>query len=211
MPRQKKRTSQNKTYRIFDLYYPALITFIIFTIGNTLLQNVITDFSMENCLLIFLCLFIAIHLTGAYLRIEDWSKQGYPVSALISDCIDILCAVYICSAIVRYSSNPDMEISYLHLSIPFFIVSINQFMWFVFMRKFDIEAIFRICILFIGMLCISIIETCIHSKYSLIAIVSVIAILACLMIKNRSPKWFKKKSRHYRQIMHQKTHRTKTN
>ena len=187
-------------YRIFQLYYPSLMTFIIFTLADVLLQNLMTSYSLENFLYIFLCVFIAVHLTGSYLRIDDWSRERYPMSALISDCVDILIAIYICSSIARYSKTTD-EISYLHLSIPFFLVSINQFWWFVFMRKFDTPALLRISILFFSMATISIIESNIHTKYSLVAIVAVIIILACFMIWDKSPKWFDTLSIRLRKII----------
>lgn len=189
MQNPKKHSKDNISDRIFQLYYPALMTFIVFTIAGNLIQNVLKTCTLENILLLLLCVFIAIHLTGSYLRIDDWSKERYPVPELISDCIDILCAIYICSAIVRLS-DADEYISYLHLSIPFLIVSINQFWWFVFMRKFDIPALFRTCILFLGMVLVTVIETVVRTNNSLIAIVVIIAILAGLMILDKSPRWF---------------------
>lgn len=201
----KKDSNQNKTYRIFDLYYPALMTFIVFTIAENLMQNVLANCSLENVLLIVLCVFIAIHLTGSYLRIDDWSQDWYPISALISDCLDIMIAIYICSAIVRYSRSAD-DISYLHLSIPLLIVSINQFWWFVFMRKFDKPALLRISVLFIGMVCVTCVEVYEHSVCNLVTIVVVIAILACLMIWDKSPKWFDKLAIHLRKTISGRFH-----
>ncbi|MBQ3833516.1 MAG: hypothetical protein II815_10115, partial [Bacteroidales bacterium] len=82
--------------------------------------------------------------------------------------------------------------SYLNISAILVIVSVNQFIWFVFMRNFDVPAILRILILFIGMIVISFFEIWCHSIWNLLAVVILIAILALLRIINKAPDIFYK-------------------
>lgn len=187
MPHSLKDSDPKKVYKVFQLYYPALITFIVLTDLGDLLKNTLKKPSLENILLVLLCICISIYLTGSWLRVVD--RKEYPFEALLLDFLNILCVIYICSVSVQYSRT-GAEISYLHLSIPFLIVSVSRFFWFVFMHKIDKPALLRICILFVSMLSVSCIELFTHSQYSLVAIVFIIALLAVFMLWGWSPREF---------------------
>lgn len=180
--------------RIVYLYYPALMIFLVFTFADTLLRGIIHNYSVELLLYTVLWLFVAIQATFAYDRIRKVKPKNYPTAALLSDCLDIVLIVYICAAISGvYGRNETNELnSYLHLSIPFFLVSINQFSWFVIVRNFDIPAVFRLSILFIGMLAVTISENICHDFINLVAIVSIIVLLGILRAVNWAPGPFNK-------------------
>lgn len=180
--------------RIVYLYYPALMIFLVYTFADTLLRGIIHHFSIDVLLYTLLWLFVTIQATFAYIRIRNVKPKNYPVKALLSDCLDILLVVYICAAINGiYGRNETSELSsYLHLSIPFFILSINQFSWFVIVRNFDIPAVFRLSILFVGMLTIIVSEIVCHSFVNLVAVVIIIVLLGILRAVNKAPGSFGK-------------------
>ena len=168
------------------------MTFLVFTFADGLLRGIIQGFSFELFLYVILWLFLTIQATFAYLRIEETDPDRYPTKAMVSDCIDILIAIYICAAmggVFGRGTEYDLH-SYLHLSIPFLILSINQFLWFVFVKNFDIPAIFRIIILFSGMLVISISETINHNLWNLVAVVLLIVLLGIFRAINKAPALF---------------------
>ena len=177
--------------KIIKLYYPAMMVFFVFTFANDILKSITQSLSLENILFAILWAFTAIHITAAYFRIISLSIKEYSIKAFVSDCVDIACIVYLCSYIGALCSLPGNH-SYLNISAILVIVSVNQFIWFVFMRNFDVPAILRILILFIGMIVISFFEIWCHSIWNLLAVVILIAILALLRIINKAPDIFYK-------------------
>lgn len=180
--------------RIIYLYYPALMIFLVYTFAVRLLREIFQNPSVELVLYIVLWLFLTIQTTFAYIRIKNVPPQQYPMQALLSDCTDIIIAIYVCAAIggIGQGSNHIMN-TYLHLSIPFLILSVNQFCWFVIVRNFDIPAIFRICILFVGMLAVTISEGIYHSFWNLVVIVFLIVSLGILRAIDKAPNSFERK------------------
>lgn len=185
-------TKKNVYKRVIKLYYPALMVFLVFTFANNLLIGLMQNFCIDLLLYNLLWLFLAIQTTFAYVRIKEIETQDYSIKPFISDCIDVAIAVIVCAAIgSTYRETAYHELrSYLILSIPFMILAINQFAWFIMVRLFDIPAIFRICILFLGMLIISIFEIVHHDVWNLIAIVSMIVLLGVLRAINKAPRHF---------------------
>lgn len=181
------------TKHIINLYYPSLMTFLVFTFADGLLRGIIQGFTVEILLYVILWAFLTIQTTFAYTRLGEIEPEKYPIKALVSDCLDIIIVIYICAAIGGvFSRSEGYELtSYMHLSVPFIILAINQFSWFIIVRSFDIPAIFRICILFIGMLAISISEVINHSLLNLVAIVTLIVMFGVLRAINKSPKTFR--------------------
>ena len=179
--------------RIIYLYYPALMIFLVYTFAVRLLREIFQNPSVELVLYIVLWLFLTIQTTFAYIRIKNVPPQQYPMQALLSDCTDIIIAIYVCAAIggIGQGSNHIMN-TYLHLSIPFLILSVNQFCWFVIVRNFDIPAIFRICILFVGMLAVTISEGIYHSFWNLVVIVFLIVSLGILRAIDKAPNSFER-------------------
>ena len=173
------------TKRIINLYYPAMMVFFVFTLADNLLKKLVFDFSIETLLYVLLWFCMVIHITLARTRGIEWSDRDYPLSALIADMFDILCAIYLCSIIGGY--NNAVLSSYLYISVPYIVVSVAQFLWFVFMQSIDTPALFRIAILFGGMVGISISEIYCHSLCNLLLIVTLIAILVVLRIWNKFP------------------------
>lgn len=168
--------------------------FLVYTFAVRLLREIFQNPSVELVLYIVLWLFLTIQTTFAYIRIKNVPPQQYPMQALLSDCTDIIIAIYVCAAIggIGQGSNHIMN-TYLHLSIPFLILSVNQFCWFVIVRNFDIPAIFRICILFVGMLAVTISEGICHSFWNLVVIVFLIVSLGILRAIDKAPNSFERK------------------
>lgn len=183
---------ETTTKHIVDLYYPSLMTFLVFAFADNLLRGIIQKFSVELLLYTIMWIFLVIQTTFAYIHIKNVNPSNYPTKALVSDCLDIVIAIYVCAAIGGiYGRNEGSELtSYLHLSIPFLILSINQFTWFVIVREFNVPAIFRISILFCGMLAASISEAIGHNFWNLVIVVTLIALLGILRAINKAPEGF---------------------
>lgn len=183
---------KNKTKLIVNLYYPALMLFLVYTFADGLLRGIIQNYTIELLLYLFMWIFLTVQTTFAYIRIKNVDPKDYSTMALLSDCLDILIAVYVCAAMGgMYGINENNELSsYLHLSVPFLILSVNQFSWFVMVKKFDIPAIFRISILFFGMLAISVSELICHSFWNLFAVSFLIVLLGILRAINKAPGKF---------------------
>ena len=180
---------KNKTKLIVNLYYPALMIFLVYTFADRLLRGIIQNCTIELLLYLFMWIFLTIQTTYAYIRIKNVDPKDYSTMALLSDCLDILIAIYVCAAMGgMYGMNENNELcSYLHFSIPFLVLSVNQFSWFVMVKKFDIPAIFRISILFFGMLTISVSELINHSFWNLFAVSFLIVLLGVLRAINKAP------------------------
>lgn len=180
--------------KVVDIYYTALMTFLVFTFANHLLQGLIQSFCIDLFLYAIMWLSLVLQTTFAYVHIRKVDFRNYHVKALFSDCLDIAIAIYVCAAIgSTYNENGYCELSnYRHLSIPFLLLAINQFSWFVIVREFNSSAIFRICILFFGMTAITISECICHSFWNLVAVVSLIIILGILKTIDWAPKLFVK-------------------
>ncbi len=187
-----EKKEEIKAKNIVDQYYPALMLFLVFTFANNLLQGFIRSFSIELLLYIIMWAFLTIQTTFAFKRIKEVEPKNYPVWALLSDCLDILIAIYVCAAIGGVSGwDGKHELSsFLHLSIPFLILSVNQFTWFILVKNFDVPALFRISILFCGMLAVTISESVSHCFGNLVAVVSLIVVLGILRVINKAPKPF---------------------
>ena len=183
---------KNKTKLIVNLYYPALMLFLVYTFADRLIRGIIQNCTIELLLYLFMWIFLTIQTTYAYIRIKNVDPQDYSTMALLSDCLDILIAIYVCAAMGgMYGLNENNELSsYLHFSIPFLVLSVNQFSWFVMVKKFDIPAIFRISILFFGMLTISVSELISHSFWNLFAVSFLIVLLGILRAINKAPGKF---------------------
>lgn len=178
---------------IANLYYTSLMTFLVFTFADKLLQGLIHSFCIELLLYTFMWLALVVQTTLAYTHINDVKLEYYTIKALLCGSADIGAAIYVCAAIgSTYNSNIYSELnSYCHLSIPFFILSITQFLWFLSIREFNVPALFRISILFFGMLVITISE-CIHHNFCNLLAVAVLIVLLCILrAVNKVPGPFK--------------------
>lgn len=173
------------TKRIISFFYPSMMMLFVFTLADNLLKKLVFDFSIETLLFVILWFFTAIQISLARIRGVKWNHREYPISALLMDLVDVLCAVYLCSMLGGYKETPLS--SYLHITGPYIGVAIAQFFWFVFMRSFDIPAMMRLLILFVGMVAISISELLCHSIWNLVAAIILITILAVLRIWNKAP------------------------
>ena len=185
-------TKKNVYKRVIKIYYPALMLFLVFTFANNLLIGVIQNCSLDLLMYNFIWLFLVIQTTFAYVRIKEIEPEKYSAKPFISDCLDVTIAIFVCAAIgSTYTGGEYHELkSYLILTIPFIILAVNQFTWFYMLREFDIPAIFRICILFVGMLLITIIESVQHSVWNLVAIVCIIVLCGILRAINKAPRHF---------------------
>lgn len=175
------------------LYYTSLMTYLVFTFADSLLRGLINSMCVELLLYTIMWLFLVLQATFAYVHIERVEEEDYTIKALISDSIDIGIAIYVCAAIgSTYSANTYSELThYQHLSVPFLILAINQFSWFVIVKEFNVPAIFRISILFCGMLAVTLSETLYHSIWNLVAVVVLIVLLGILRAVDKAPGSFK--------------------
>jgi len=184
-----KPEMEETSKRIINVYFPALMIFFVFTFADNLLKKLVLNPSAENLLFIIVWFFMAVQITLAYSRGIKLENRKYPNGALITDSVDILCALYLCSIMSCYDEITSQ--SYLHLSVPYIMIAIAQFFWFVSMRIFDIPAVVRLFILFVGMVAISVSEMICHRIWNLLAIVVLIAVLGILRVMDKVPNKLK--------------------
>lgn len=178
--------------KLIDLYYSALMLFLVFTFADHLLQGLIQCPCIDLILYTLMWLFLVLQTTLAYLHISKIKAKEYTLLTFILDTFDIGVAVYVCAAIgCTYGYNGYNELpNYCHLSAPFIVLSITQLMWFIVVNEYNVSAIFRISLLFIGMLAITISECVNHNFWNLVAIVSLIILLGILRCIKWRPKFF---------------------
>ena len=178
--------------KIVDLYYTALMTTLVFTFADHLLQGIVQYYCKDLLLYILMWLSLVIQTTFAYVHIIKVPNKNYTTKAFLWGSVDIGVALYVCASIgSTCKSNEYIELSsYLHLSIPFLILSCSQLIWFITVKEFNVSAIFRISILFLGMLAVTISECVNHSFWNLVAIVVLIVLLGILRVLDTSPRFF---------------------
>ena len=160
---------------LINVFYTALLIFLVFTAANDLVKGLIEKFSIELLLYLLLWLSMVIQTTFAYKHIREVSRK-YELSAFLSDCIDIGIFIYVCAAIgSTYDSATkvfdDLD-TYWHISIPFLILSFNQLCWYIFVKeKKRAAAILRLFLLFIVMLTTTLLDKTHHSVGMLVTIV----------------------------------------
>lgn len=176
--------SKVSSKRLINLYYTALMTYLVFTFADDLLQGLVSDFRTEYVLYAIFWLALVIQTTFAYRHIMAIEEENYTVNVLISDCIDVIIEVFVCAIIGStnmangYHELPDYRL----LSVPFMILAINQIYWYHGVQESNPRAIFRLIILFVGMLTITILESINHSIYNL-AIFVIIHALAMAILR----------------------------
>lgn len=175
---------EDKYQRVIKVYYTALMTFLVFTFAQKLLTECIGGFCMNNLLYVIMWLSMVVQTTFAYVHIRN--IENYSKWALVSDCIDVLAELYVCVAIMCIY-NGDI-CNFMHLSIPFMIIEINQFVWFVLVREFNPAAVARIGLLFSGMLGVTISEAVNHCQGNLYAIVALMVLICVLRAINKVPQ-----------------------
>lgn len=180
--------------KLINVFYVPLMTFLVFTFAWKILQGLIHDGCTDLILYTIMWLFLVIQTTFAYVHIMKIKSEEYTIWAFISDSIDIGVASYVCAAIgSTYEANVYTELpNYIHLSAPFIVLAINQFSWYVIVKEFNVPAIFRISILFFGMLIVTISESINHSFWNLVVIVCLIVLLGILRAIDKSPLLFTK-------------------
>lgn len=180
--------------KLIQAFYVPLLVFLMFTFAWKLLQGLINCFCIDLVLYTLMWLFLVIQTIFAYVHIMNIEPKEYTIAAFISDSIDMLVATYVCAAIgSTYHANVYTELaSYIHLSAPFILLALNQFSWYVIVKEFNVPAIFRISILFFGMLAVIISESINHSFGNLVAIVGLIVLLGILRAINKAPQSFTK-------------------
>ena len=180
--------------KLINIFYVPLMIFLVFTFAWKLLQGLIHDGCIDLILYTIMWLFLVVQTTFAYVHIMKIRPKEYSIWAFISDCIDIGVASYVCAAIgSTYDANGYSELTnYIHLSAPFIVLALNQFSWYVIVKEFNVPAIFRISILFFGMLAVTISEGINHSSWNLVVVVCLIVLLGILRAIDISPRLFTK-------------------
>lgn len=179
--------------QLIDLYYTALMVFLVFTFANDLLQGIIANFRLEYVLYVIFWLALVVQTTFAYKHIVEIEEEKYNVLVLLSDCLDIAIEIFVCVIIGRtYDEKGYCELlDYTYLSIPFLILSINQTCWYIGVREYNARALTRLIILFVGMLVVTISEWIDHSIWNLVAFVVVHALaMVLLRAKDEAHKLF---------------------
>ena len=178
--------------KLIKAFYVPLLVFLMFTFAWKLLQGLINCFCIDLVLYTLMWLFLVIQTIFAYVHIMNIKPEEYTILAFISDSIDMLVATYVCAAIgSTYNANVYTELTnYIHLSAPFIVLALNQFSWYVVVKEFNVPALFRICILFFGMLAVTISECINHSFWNLVVVVVLIVLLGILRAIDKSPQRF---------------------
>ena len=180
---------------LINVFYKALLIFLVFTAANDLVKGLINGFHVELLLYIFLWISMVIQTTFAYKHITDVS-ENYKLLAFLSDCLDICIFIYVCAAVGNtYSEHEFVDLdSYWHISIPFLILSFNQLCWYNFVKeKKKAAAVLRLILLFVVMLTTTILDITYHNVWILATIVGGnFLIMVILRAANWAPRSFRK-------------------
>lgn len=180
---------------LINVYYTALMIFLVFTAANDLFSGLINHFRWRLILYVLLWSSMVIQTAFAYKHIKEIPPKNYNILAFISDSIDICIFIFVCTAI-GYTYKADAEevkdmSTYWYISIPFLILSVNQFCWYVVVQERNMKAVFRLILLFVVMLAATILDIWFHNSWLLLGIVVGNAtIMVGLRAKNKAPEAF---------------------
>lgn len=174
---------------LINVYYTALMIFLVFTAGNNLVKGLSDGIHIEWGLYVLLWGSMVIQTTFAYKHIKEIPPKKYNKWAFASDCLDICIFIYVCYMIGQTCVADkfiDLD-TYRHISIPFLILSVNQFCWYVLVREKEYaSAVFRLVLLFIVMLTVTILDRLCHcSLWLYIIVIGNVFIMVYL----RTTKW----------------------
>lgn len=170
--------------RLINLYYTALMTFLVFTVANDLLKGIFVDYHIEYALYLTFWVALVIQTTFAYRHIMAIEENNYTIKVLISDSIDIVIEIFVCAVVgSTYRTNSYHELAdYRLLSIPLIVLAINQMYWYASVKEDNPMAIGRLILLLVGMLAVTISELICHSIWNLAAFV-IVHILAMAILR----------------------------
>lgn len=193
----KDSDSNVGTKIIIKLYYTALMTFLVFTVANDLLKGIFVDNHIEYALYLIFWFALVIQTTFAYRHIMAIEENNYTVKVLISDCIDVIIEIFVCSVIgSTYRANSYCELEdYRLLSIPFMVLAINQLYWFASVKEDNHRAVGRLIVLFVGMLAVTISESIYHTIWNLAAFVLVHALAMAILRASDEIKYQREKDK----------------
>ena len=178
---------------LINVFYTALMIFLVFTAGNDLFKGLIGEFHIELLLYVLLWVSMVVQTTFAYKHITDVS-DNYKSLAFLSDCLDIGVFIYVCAAIIK-TCKPngfyDLD-NYQHISVPFLVLSFNQLCWYIFVKETrKSAAVFRLILLFVVMLATTILDEKYHGVGMLATIVGGnFFIMVILRAIDKAPKCF---------------------
>ncbi len=206
---------RERNFPIIQVLYPGLMLYYVFTLTETIFPMVRKVFQMDlssDALIVGLSvlfwLSMLIQVVLAYSRGVVLYQKSYPTKALVSDCIDIVFVVYVSTIVVELVGSGGFDIlklNTLHLTIPFFFVSINQMWWFKIMNQKDVPAKFRMCFLFFTMLVLTVLGLFDEGQIG-VYMGTILCVLVCMVFRviNQAPQWFwhllKKESKIRRRI-----------
>lgn len=174
--------------KIFEVYFPGVMMFAMFSFANDILKKLVFHFSYEILLFSILWVLLIFHITSAYTRGLRYIKTEKHTLVLLAGLFEIMCAIYMCSIMAGYENT--VMPNYLHITVPFIGIVFSQFFWFILARIFDVPALFRLFVLFIGMLFISVFELISHNLWNLVVIIILLFFLVLLRQINKSPQFF---------------------
>lgn len=181
---------------LIDKYYTALMLYLVYTFADKLLQGLISKICcLDLWIYTILWASLVIQTTFAYKHIMAIKKEAYTTWALVSDCIDISFSLFICAVISStFRSGDYKELdNYILLYIPFMLMAINQFVWYVIVREFNSRALFQLLMFFLGILTVMVSECLCHGFWNLIFLVSWhVFWMAVFRWKCKAPKSFTK-------------------
>lgn len=193
---------KERNFPIIQVLYPGLMLYYVFTLTETIFPLIRKAFQMgfsSDALIVGLSvlfwLSMLIQVVLAYSRDIELYQKSCPTKALVSDCIDIVFVVYVSTVVVELVGSGKFDIlklNTLHLTIPFFFVSINQMWWFKIMNQKDVPAKFRLCFLFFTMLFLTVLGLFNKGQIS-VYVGTILCVLACMAFRviNQAPQWFR--------------------
>lgn len=196
-PENKKMNKIVDNKDLINILYSALLLYLVITFADKLFQGLIHHSNVID-LWLYTILWVAfvIQTTYAYIHIRAVPQENYTIRALFSDGLDIFLEIFICAAIgstCRLTVYHELN-SYLFLSIPFMLMAVNQFYWYVVVDEFNPRAILCLSLLFVGMVFVIVSEALYHSIWNLVFIVIWHSItMAIFRIIDKTPKSFEEK------------------
>ncbi len=177
--------------RIFNILYPSLIVFYIFTFSETIIslfnrQCNDLDYYIEAILLFSVWMILAIHIFSAYTRIYEIyeiSQHIYPPLAFFLDCLEVLLVIILLVCIKNsIISQECWPYNYTRIYVFMFFLLLNQIVWFVSLKLHDINAMIRIAIMMVTILALLIWESKSVSILNHAIFISIFVLMAILSL-----------------------------
>lgn len=182
------RIRRERRRRIFNLLYPSLIVFYIFTFSETifnLFNEQCSDINhyIEAVLLFAVWIILAIHIFSAYTRVYEISQRVYPLLTFILDCVEILFAMVLIACVKDViQSHESGPYDYTNIYVVMLLLTLNQVVWFVSIKMRDTNAMIRLGAMLITIIALIIWENNSVSILNHAIFISLFALMAILTL-----------------------------